>query len=301
MEACDFTLFKRALRLGNLPLAIRLIPLEPSERLAFLKMLTSLISESIGPANPCLFMDLEDMIAKELKAESNNDLIKIVEIMCKSRKSSLFAFVSKAMEIEFEFYREEFDDPFLQLRKELSNLSQYLEDFNFESSVRTAYKIRYLQDKYPDLVITGKQWIQLKKDNSCPKISKHFACIHHQFWMPVLGHLVKFCESQKTANLVSHIYYSTCVRLGRLSLRGEMPNPVYWIHAIWAICNSEDVESSWKDRIPPDPPFEEIYEQPGPCGNSLNDFLFIELRVKKNVQKLVPEESKWLDKCLDKQ
>jgi hypothetical protein len=297
----SFLLFRRAVRMGDIPIALSLMPKASKSRLQFCRDLYLILSEDIGPANPSLFIDVDNMISS-ISLDDTKALKEIVEILTRSLKSNIFTWISGVMilnadnKIAPDMNK---DEVFMCLRCYLSNLDQYLLDRLFEKAVETSFKIRDLYTAYPDFVITTELWKKLKLEYPCPVIVKHLSSIHHQFWIPMISHVIHRNGSQKLANLVCHIYYTTCVRIGPLTFRDIMANSCHWIHAIWAICNDEIIETTWDERIPAKSPMKEHNLDLKQCGDSLEDVIYIHLRNTNVPHRLIKDENRWLDRFLD--
>jgi hypothetical protein len=239
---------------------------------------------------------MNETVLKDLNEER---LLKIVEILVDSPKSNIFTWVESSFPKRKELVPEKDvtdDEIFVCLKYYLAELETHLDTLGaFERAIRVSRKIYELGEKYQNFFLKTVRVKELKKIYKCTSVVKNLPRIQHQFWLPLISYAANKLKNQNVADLVCHLYYITCVRLGPLSFRDRHVEFSHWIHAVWAIFNVEEIETTWVDRI--FPPSLESDEDLPPCGESVSDEIFIGRRINNLPPRLIKEENKWLEKC----
>lgn len=209
-----------------------------------LKRLIIIASEDIGPCNPSLILAVDDLIyADNYKLDPGNQLAvaQVVQLLANSPKDRLFDWVI----CSFEPRDQPCEDVCKSLNYHLIQLDMHLEDRNFGAACQSAGQVFFLSEQNLKYGLKIEAFNKLKKQFRTPTIAHHYAKVDCQVWLPILTAAVERTKSQKTCNLICYLYRIACTRSGRFQFRGNSSSKLFVIHAIWAVCNPQEVEATW--------------------------------------------------------
>jgi hypothetical protein len=162
--------------------------------------------------------------------------------MVKSPKNRLFDWVANAVSVAKGNPRE---DIFDCLKYYFIMLSIHLEDCNFTEACEIAGQIYMLEQNNPSYRISKEQFALLRTQFGSSAVIKKYTKIGEQIWIPILNAAINKSGSQKTCNLVCYLYHIAVTRSGKFQFRGKNGCLLFWIHAIWSLCNTKEVEETW--------------------------------------------------------
>lgn len=214
-------------------------------------------SEDIGPANPSLILLLDDILDVDNPEEPyHQEIIALLalQMLVLSPKSRIFDWVSCSVTSgTFEF------DPNMPMDSILSSIKYMLfqlEDALMEKDFvracewlgkyylvfmeNTGSKVNFSHEK-----ISKQDFDNLKNVFKAPLIAKHFVKPSELFWLPLLGAAIKEGTEIEVAILVCRLYHIASKRSGTFSFRYKDEVKLFWIHAVWVLCNQNKIKETW--------------------------------------------------------
>jgi hypothetical protein len=192
-----------------------------SVEVGLLESIYAILSEDIGPANPSLIIRAHRFL--ETSPLDQENLATLVELMVKSPKDRLFDWIRCSLIFTPVTIEK-------NLRLLLFKLETELEDKNFGAAVKIAGQIYHLDIEDPQY-IELKEWKKMRKEFEAPCVLKACRRTSGGIWLPIMR--IAMRSTQKVCNLVCYLYNVS----GRHLLQ--------WIHAIWSICNPDQVTETW--------------------------------------------------------
>jgi len=212
-------------------------------------------SEDIGPANPSLILLLDDIL--DVDNPQNQYLqeiipIMILHVMTLSPKSRMFDWIADVL--THQTYDFDGNMPLNSMLDTITYHLLHLEDALGEKDFPRACEwlgryYYFFSDersaRSSDTKILKTDFDKLKSKFNAPPVVKHFAKPSELFWLPVLGIAVKQGMSQEVATLVCRLHHIACRRSGTFSFRYVHGVILFWIHAVWALCNPDEIKRTW--------------------------------------------------------
>lgn len=207
------------------------------------KRMLVIASEDIGCANPSLILMVDDLIGPDKDELDIPSLVLAADLLASSPKSRILDWAIHSFPQEFIVQRSE--DDLTALQMSLINLDEFLSEKNFEASAEEACRIAAL-GRNSKTSLQKVEWKKLLALFNNPSLAKHYKKLGSSFWLPVLNRAER-CGSQKVCDLVHRLYNIGCSRSlpKALSMRNDDSCLLFWMHAIWSLCNVGQVEETW--------------------------------------------------------
>jgi hypothetical protein len=218
---------------GALQSALEAVMTGENVKIDFFRQIYVILSADVGPANPSLIMLAHRFLWRG--SVDQQTLAMLVEMIVKSPKDRLFDWVRHSLILTLDnSIPTNANQITRHLRLLLIKLEMELEDKNFGAAVQIAGRVYHLDIAYPQ-EISNEDWTKMRREFDAPRIVTKCRRTAWSIWLPIVK--MAMHSTQKVCNLVCYLYDITtnCRQLYLLQ----------WIHAIWAICNTEQVGITW--------------------------------------------------------
>ena len=214
-------------------------------------------SEDIGPANPSLILLLDDILDVDNPDKPyHQEMVALLalQMLVLSPKSRIFDWVSGAVISEtFQF------DPNMPMDSILSSIKYMLfqledalieKDFIRASEWLGKYYLVFMENtgsqvNFGHEKISKQDFDNLKNVFKAPIVAKHFVKPSELFWLPVLGVATREGTETEVAILICRLCHIASKRSGTFSFRYKHEVKLFWIHAVWVLCNQDQIKETW--------------------------------------------------------